>query len=298
MKAIISSICIGSLALALTAYGEKNDWHGNGKAKGKASTVSVQKATANSSVRSLNTVNRGNARSFSAARLQQPNYTTNQNIVRNNSTNVNKARVFAEKKQDFRTTNNVQTSNNLAIKRDRNFNLNRERNFSVQRDQNITMNRDRAFTGNHNFAINRNRNVAITNNWSGQQFSGQNYSAFRNYHREWHDRNWWSRNHSRITFYFGAPYYWDTGYWYPAWGYYPDYVYEYDGPIYGYNNLAPDQVILNVQAQLQRDGYYNGPIDGVIGPMTRSAVAQFQADHGLAITSAIDQPTLSTLGLT
>jgi len=52
-----------------------------------------------------------------------------------------------------------------------------------------------------------------------------------------------------------------------------------------------------VQEQLQRDGYYPGPIDGDLGPMTRRAIAAFQADHGLAITSTIDRPTLSELGV-
>jgi N-acetylmuramoyl-L-alanine amidase len=61
--------------------------------------------------------------------------------------------------------------------------------------------------------------------------------------------------------------------------------------------LSPDQVVVNVQAQLQRDGYYSGPIDGELGPMTRQAIADFQADHGLAVTAAVDEPTLSTLGL-
>jgi len=57
-------------------------------------------------------------------------------------------------------------------------------------------------------------------------------------------------------------------------------------------------VVVNVQLQLQRDGYYAGPIDGVLGPMTRHSIAAFQADHGLAVTAAIDQTTVSTLGLT
>jgi len=30
--------------------------------------------------------------------------------------------------------------------------------------------------------------------------------------------------------------------------------------------------------------------------MTREAIAAFQADHGLAVTSVIDEPTLATLG--
>jgi len=55
--------------------------------------------------------------------------------------------------------------------------------------------------------------------------------------------------------------------------------------------------VSEVQAQLQRDGYYDGPIDGELGPMTRQAIADFQADNGLAITSTVDEPTLETLGI-
>jgi len=53
-----------------------------------------------------------------------------------------------------------------------------------------------------------------------------------------------------------------------------------------------------VQLALQQQGYYAGPIDGLLGPQTRGALAAFQADNGLATTSAVDRPTLQTLGLT
>ena len=69
-------------------------------------------------------------------------------------------------------------------------------------------------------------------------------------------------------------------------------------PIYGYNNLDPGQVIENVQLALRDQGYYPGAIDGVVGTQTRAALAAFQRDKGLIITSAVDQPTLVTLGLT
>lgn len=96
----------------------------------------------------------------------------------------------------------------------------------------------------------------------------------------------------------GGWYSWNVaGFWFPALGYAPGYNYPYYGPIYGYNNLGPDQVVINVQAQLQRDGYYSGSADGVLGPMTRQAIGSYQADHGLAVTSAVDQPTLAELGL-
>jgi len=56
-------------------------------------------------------------------------------------------------------------------------------------------------------------------------------------------------------------------------------------------------VTVNVQEQLAAAGYYDGPIDGILGPMTREAIAGYQADNGLAVTSAIDEPTLATMGL-
>jgi hypothetical protein len=130
-----------------------------------------------------------------------------------------------------------------------------------------------------------------------QTWQGSNYTAFRSYRSEWHDRSWWGSRYNRIVFVFGSPYYWDSGYWYPAWGYDPYASYYYDGPIYAYNDLPPDQVIANVQAALQAQGYYEGEVDGVLGPLTRAAIANYQRDQGLYITSTIDEPTLASLGM-
>lgn len=137
----------------------------------------------------------------------------------------------------------------------------------------------------------------IVDNWAG--VSGPTYTAFRDYRQEWHDRSWWDSNYTRIILVGGGWWYWNLGYWYPAWGYDPYYnYYPYDGPIYGYGDLTPDRIIINVQVRLRNDGYYVGAIDGILGSQTRRALAAFQADHGLAVTSAVDQPTLATLGLT
>lgn len=131
-----------------------------------------------------------------------------------------------------------------------------------------------------------------------QNWQGSNYNAFRIYTTQRHDSDWWRAHHTRIILIGGGYYAWDNGYWYPAWGYDPNYeFYAYDGPIYGYNDLPPDQVIANVQAALQRQGYYHGLVDGMLGPLTRGALARYQADHGLYVTRAIDRPTLATLGM-
>ena len=137
------------------------------------------------------------------------------------------------------------------------------------------------------------RRIQGSQNWQGHQ-----YTVFRNYKSEWHDRNWWhGRYGNNITFVFVAPYYWNAGYWFPAWGYNPNAYYAWDGPIYAHNRLPPDQVIANVQAALQQQGYYRGEVDGLIGPLTRGAIADYQRDHGLYTTSTIDQPTLQSLGM-
>jgi hypothetical protein len=131
-----------------------------------------------------------------------------------------------------------------------------------------------------------------------QNWQGRNYWAFRNYRSAWHDRSWW-RNHynNRVVFVYGGWYAWNAGYWIPAWGYAPNAYYAYDGPIYGYNNLPPDQVIANVQTALQEQGLYHGEVDGLLGPQTRAAIADYQSANGLAETAAIDQPTLESLGM-
>jgi chemotaxis protein histidine kinase CheA len=138
------------------------------------------------------------------------------------------------------------------------------------------------------------RRIQGSQNWQGQK-----YAVFRNYQSQWHDRNWWNNHYhsNNFVFVFGAPYYWNAGYWFPAWGYNPNAYYAWDGPIYAHNRMPPDQVIANVQSALQQQGYYHGEVDGLIGPLTRGAIADYQRDHGLYTTSTIDQPTLQSLGI-
>ncbi len=162
----------------------------------------------------------------------------------------------------------------------------------------LSRNRQRNLTFARNVLYNRAADARITNYWRTDRFRDPRYAAFYHYQRQWHDRDWWRRHHTRIIFVLGGWWYWDAGYWYPCWGYDPYAWYWYDGPIYtGYASLTPDQVIINVQLVLRGEGYYAGAIDGILGPQTRAALAAFQADHGLAVTSAVDQPTLQTMGL-
>jgi hypothetical protein len=124
------------------------------------------------------------------------------------------------------------------------------------------------------------------------------FDALRAHRHEWHNRDWWKQNCNTIIFVTGAYYFLDAGYWYPAWGYDPfNSYYDYDGPIYTYGNLLPDQVIANVQGALQNAGYYFGAITGSLSAETRAALVNFQSDQGLIVTGAIDEPTVAALGL-
>jgi hypothetical protein len=126
---------------------------------------------------------------------------------------------------------------------------------------------------------------------------GYNDACRRHWH-EWHDRNWWHNNCETIVFVNTGYYFLDGSYWYPAYGYDPlQTYYDYDGPIYTYSNLLPDEVIANVQTALQDAGYYYGPITGSLSVDTRAAIANFQRDYGLEITGAIDEATVEALGL-
>jgi len=322
MKRTLCSICIGTLALALTAWGQPT--------KHTRPDRATPHRTAN--VRATRPANTGAMRSAHqyTAPSRQRTYTmprTNRNQVVNHDARMRAVHQRnLSSNRDFRARSNaaVNRERNVAVNRGRNVDVNRgrgaaefrarnelatnrNRNVAINRTRNFDVNRNSAeFRGRNNLAVNHNnrnfafyrgRNVAINNNFHSAAFRGQQYAAFRNYHREWHDRGWWRSHYNRIVFVNNGWYYWNAGYWFPAWGYAPSAYYAYDGPIYGHNGLAPDRVILDVQSQLQRDGYYDGAIDGLLGPMTREAIAAFQADNGLAVTSVIDEPTLAALGI-
>ena len=142
----------------------------------------------------------------------------------------------------------------------------------------------------------RNRNDS---NWRNRISNNNSWAeARRRHHRDHHDRNWWRSHFTRFALFGSGYYFWDGGYWYPAYGYDSGYnTYAYEEPIYGYNDLDPEQVISSVQTELQRLGYYRYAVDGQMGPATRAAIANYQRDTGLSITAAIDEPTLQSLGL-
>ena len=324
MKSILYSVCIGSLALALTAGGAQADKDKRSeRAKPQQRSAKIQAARPANTGGTMTARRNASAAQYRQRSYAKPHASSNAVVEHNSGLRAVRERNLARNErmrernsQEFRARRDVVVNRdrNVAVNRAKNFDANRERNVAVNRTRNADVNRFRntnEFRSRNNGAFNRERNfnrtenaafyrrgnVRITNSWRGDAFRGQRYATFRNYQRQWHDRSWWRSHYNRIIFVNNGWYYWNAGYWFPAWGYAADAYYPYDGPIYGYNGLPPDQVIVDVQQQLQRDGYYDGPIDGALGPMTREAIAAYQADNGLAITSAIDEPTLAALGL-
>jgi hypothetical protein len=296
MKRTVIVICITTVALAAGAIAEEQ--HPKAAATGKGKAATSARVSGN---RNVQRTGQFHARQNQNVTSRAVNHraTVNGHIRTNAQTAMTRSNVktnnrVTTRERGFR--NQATVNNNNAV------NANSTTNRRFAREQNIQQQRVAGTNINRNVTVNRTRNVTrnatVVNNWRGASFAGPRYTAFRNYHRAWHNRGWWDTHYgTSLTFVFGAPYFWNAGFWYPAWGYNPGYAYPYDGPIYGGRNLTPDQIVASVQTQLSNDGYYAGPIDGQLGPQTRQALADFQADNGLAVTSAVDEPTLATLGL-
>jgi len=139
-----------------------------------------------------------------------------------------------------------------------------------------------------------NYRIQNSDRWQGQQ-----YEVYRSYHPERHDHDWYHSHYQRVELVAGGYYFFNNGYWYPAWGYSPrEEYYAYDAPIYvGHRAEPPDRIISEVQATLQQMGYYKGEVDGLLGPLTREALIGYQNDQGLVATAVMDQPTLDSLGM-
>lgn len=53
-----------------------------------------------------------------------------------------------------------------------------------------------------------------------------------------------------------------------------------------------------IQSALSTRGYYEGPVDGIVGPQTEQAIRTFQTDQGISHDGFISAETLTSLGLT
>lgn len=68
----------------------------------------------------------------------------------------------------------------------------------------------------------------------------------------------------------------------------------------GIDDLNPmrdvsDEGVSGVQARLRNLGYLSVPVDGVLGPLTRDAIRDYEGRNGLKVTGEISDPLVSKL---
>lgn len=137
------------------------------------------------------------------------------------------------------------------------------------------------------------------------KYKGGDYDHDYDYDHHHHGSAYYSYPHTSFSLTFGNGYA-GQGYYYGP----PGVPYYYSRPGVRYYRswyLAPrtywsgnyQAVSLGVQVQqaLANRGYYGGPIDGLIGPQSRRAIANYQADQGLPPTGQITSSLLLSLGL-
>ena len=61
--------------------------------------------------------------------------------------------------------------------------------------------------------------------------------------------------------------------------------------------VSPDQTIQDVQAALKNKGFDPGPLDGVMGTRTHTAIREFQESNSLEPTGMLDEKTQEALGV-
>lgn len=100
-----------------------------------------------------------------------------------------------------------------------------------------------------------------------------------------------------------SPYYYSRSYYRPSIGFSlftsPVYTSSYSSSRYDYPSSYArgysDDLAVDVQRALRRQGYYYGDIDGDIGPESRAAIREYQRDRGLPTTGRIDNSLLRSL---
>jgi len=146
-----------------------------------------------------------------------------------------------------------------------------------------------------------------TGRWSGGSGNGGNWHGGGGHGHGHH-------GHGHGYYYSGFYPYWYGGF-YPYWYDYPYYGASlyYDGYYnggYGYEDgrvyngrVANEEggsghsIVSSVQEQLAQNGFYHGPIDGVIGNQTRNAIRQYERRNGLPEDGRIDNDLLNSLGV-
>ena len=142
-----------------------------------------------------------------------------------------------------------------------------------------------------------NQRYTATQQYAGntQFVRGRQYTGARYYGRSGYATNGYYGNSGYPSYYYGGgsgyPY---SGY-YSGWPYgsYSYYPYSYYGGGYAYGTGT----VAAVQRRLGEFGFYDGVVDGVMGPRTRAAIAAFESTHGMVVDGVISGRLLNRMGL-
>ena len=141
------------------------------------------------------------------------------------------------------------------------------------------------------------------NNWH-RNWDRRRDHFWRGHRCHWHNNSWLVFATGFYPYGFG---YYPYGYYpYGAYSYYDDGYYdgsyasnEYSQQSYSaqteYDDSDADDSVSQVQSALAREGYYDGPVDGSLGPATRNALRRYQRDHGLEVTGGINRAVIEAL---
>jgi Putative peptidoglycan binding domain len=77
----------------------------------------------------------------------------------------------------------------------------------------------------------------------------------------------------------------------------PERFVEKPNSAHRYNFQFSDNQIRSVQAALRRLGIYSGQVDGILGPDTRRAIADYQTKNKQPVTGQPDQSLNASLGI-
>lgn len=145
-------------------------------------------------------------------------------------------------------------------------------------DRKITYRSDRDGDGHY---VKRTKTVSSHGHSYGHGYHG---------HSRYYGSSYYGHSYARPYYYGG----WARPYYYSA----PAVTLSFSRSHRSYADVDERESLeMDVQQALRRHGYYRGQIDGDIGPGSRSAIRDYQADRGLPITGRVDGPLLRSLGL-
>ena len=231
-----------------------------------------------------------------AQRIQQAPRVA-QRPVQHSAAQINRNAIIQQRAvANNRVQNNVRVQNNNVRQRVNNS----QRNFNRTQPSVAFGGQTRAQRSERSVSVNR-------SDFRGD-YRGRNWDRDGNRDRDWSDRRFrrppittyrdW--DHGRIHSWNNHRWHWYNNAWVIV-DASPDvyyYDYDYDQPVTTtYDVYSTNSTVADVQRGLAAEGYDPGPIDGVMGGQTRSAIAAFQRDNGMPATGRIDSGVLEQLNL-